>query len=88
MIDIIKEEKRKFKSFAYNSLNPSYFTLDEISETVNGCPMCILTIFRLAGLNRYYFEQAGLKYDYKKDIAELWDSINADRRETQEYYNY
>jgi len=54
-------------------------TIDEIKEDVENCPMCILTIFRCAGLNRYYFSQIGLTYNYKEEMAELWKDINRDK---------
>jgi len=60
-------------------------TINEIMDKVNGCPICTLTLLRLA-----FFEpikerpcsetvQAIFKYDYEKALQNWWDIKNEDR---------
>lgn len=59
------------------------FTLDdvraEIDQYEEGCPNCLLTVIRAAGLNRYYFEKR-FKFDYKKELEEWWACHNEERQ--------
>ena len=59
-------------------------TLDEVKELANGCPMCILTILRCTGLNRYYF---GINYNYKEHLKDTWAEINTSLRYEEERYS-
>jgi len=57
-------------------------TLDEIRESVDYCPACVLTVMKLAGLNDYIFYDT-LWFNYKKETEEWWKEKN---EEDNPYY--
>lgn len=62
-------------------------TMNEITDSVDSCPNCVLTILRCVGLNRYYFKEK-YKYNHQKEIQEWWAEKNHVDKEAEENSNW
>jgi|SRR5687767_5475208 len=60
-------------------------TLNEIQETVDYCPACVLSVLRQAGFSFHYF---GFEYDYKKEVGEYWAEKNKHAQQEHGWENY
>lgn len=58
------------------------FSLDDINDDVEGCPVCILTVLRCAKLSESPVCFKLGEFNYKEALQEWWDNENA------ETYNY
>lgn len=68
---------------------PAYcqsFSLGDIFDAVNGCPLCAFTIVRCMGLNFHYF-RGKFKIDLKERLNEWWQFENEKAAE-REMYDY
>jgi hypothetical protein len=67
-------------------------TLQEILNAVDDCPVCVLSILRQCGFNRYYFANDSgnnlFHYEYKKELEQYWKEKNAELYEKERYSYY
>lgn len=57
--------------------------IDELFDLMEGCPACVLTVMKLAGLTKYIF-QSELPFNYSKEREEWWAEINRELRRQDE----
>ena len=61
-------------------------TIEEVSDLVDGCPACILTILRhLDGIVCY---EQNMNFDFKEECKKLFDKRNEEERKREEYYSH
>lgn len=54
-------------------------TLDEIRDSVDDCPNCILSVLRQCKFNYHYFNGMGIdKFNYKKELQEALSEKNGE----------
>jgi len=57
--------------------------LIELSDAVNGCPMCTLAAIRQKGIP---MELSG--FDYKEELNKCWSEINEQEQEADQWATY
>ena len=93
---IAKEFKKRYKIISVPSGFSDYnleeikwikepIIINEIHDIVEGCPMCILTIMRLAGLTNPILN---LSFDYHEAVNKRWAEINKEMAREDEISTY
>ena len=68
-----------FDSVSFPGLSVAFESvLPKLRDSAGECPVCILAAIRQAGLGGYLDSNS---FDYKKEVAEVWKDINAERVE-------
>jgi hypothetical protein len=65
--------------------NGEPITAEEISDLVEGCPICMLTIIKNLTLDNYERLLLQIKFDYKNELGNYWNERNSIEREREEY---
>ena len=56
--------------------------IEDIKDSVEGCPICVLTILRCAELTKWPLSEKIL-FDYKKELEKWWQRVRDEEYEAE-----